>query len=327
MDTPFVDTPLVLPEFRGNIRRNHPFGNHLFVNTKKGHWEIKGRFRKRVVLANVPSFRFSFRGNIRQNHPFGNHPFANPRKKGGTIRQSLAIAVAIYRQEASITWCDLFCQNWPKMITSHDVLQPLKQVLSASRDVIISGHKFGSKLQRVFTLGDACWLPNLQNGKPAWRKNPGKTWKKRENGPRPGGRKMARMEKWTLKWDFGQVLAVVFHIGGHFSATSGMGPFHFLAHLYGIFAPDRFPIRTANCHCDRNQNREKVGSGKTGPVQFKGGLNQGPFALRRLLWEKKTSKKGTGPGQFRTSPKKSHKKSQRKFSRRSLGWGSRVFYR
>ena len=65
--------------FRGNIRRNHPFGNHPFVNTKKGHWEIRGRFRKRVVLANVPSFRFSFRGNIRQNHPFGNHPFANPR--------------------------------------------------------------------------------------------------------------------------------------------------------------------------------------------------------------------------------------------------------
>ena len=29
------------------------------------HWETKGQFRKRVVLANVPSFRFSFRGNIR----------------------------------------------------------------------------------------------------------------------------------------------------------------------------------------------------------------------------------------------------------------------
>ena len=69
------------------------------------HREIKGRFRKRVVLANVPSFRFSFRGNmrtyprsgfrsgqhpnvpsfrfsfrgnIRQNHPFGNHPFMFP---------------------------------------------------------------------------------------------------------------------------------------------------------------------------------------------------------------------------------------------------------
>ena len=44
------------------------------------HWEIKGRFRKRAVLANVPSFRFSFRGNIRRNRPFGNHPFVNTKK-------------------------------------------------------------------------------------------------------------------------------------------------------------------------------------------------------------------------------------------------------
>ena len=47
----------------------------------QSHWEIKGRFRKRVVLANVPSFRFSFRGNIRRNHPFGKHPFANYRQR------------------------------------------------------------------------------------------------------------------------------------------------------------------------------------------------------------------------------------------------------
>ena len=47
----------------------------------------------------------------------------------------------------------------PKMITSHDVLEPLKQVLSASRDVIVPGQTCGSKLQRVFTLGDGCWLP------------------------------------------------------------------------------------------------------------------------------------------------------------------------
>ena len=32
-----------------------------------------------------------------------------------------------------------FAQKTPKSITSHDVLEPLKQVLSASRDVIISG--------------------------------------------------------------------------------------------------------------------------------------------------------------------------------------------
>ena len=69
------------------------------------HWETKGRFRKRAVLANVPSFRFSFwrnmrayprsgfrsgehpnvpsfrfsfRGNIRQNHPFEEPPFCQP---------------------------------------------------------------------------------------------------------------------------------------------------------------------------------------------------------------------------------------------------------
>ena len=46
-----------------------------------------------------------------------------------------------------------------KIITSHDVLQPLKQALWASRDVIISGQICGSKLQRVFTSGDGCWLP------------------------------------------------------------------------------------------------------------------------------------------------------------------------
>ena len=48
----------------------------------------------------------------------------------------------------------------PKIITSHAVLEPLKQVLSAARDVIISGQICGSKLQRVFTLGDGYWLPH-----------------------------------------------------------------------------------------------------------------------------------------------------------------------
>ena len=77
--------------------------------TKVCHWEMKGRFPERVVLAdvpsvrfsfrgnmrmyprsclrsegtmehpNVPSFRFLFRGNIRQNHPFGkDHPLSTP---------------------------------------------------------------------------------------------------------------------------------------------------------------------------------------------------------------------------------------------------------
>ena len=51
-----------------------------------GHWEIKGRFPKRVVLANVPSFRFSFRGNIRRNHPPGNHPPVNTKKAHREIK-------------------------------------------------------------------------------------------------------------------------------------------------------------------------------------------------------------------------------------------------
>ena len=42
----------------------------------------------------------------------------------------------------------------------HDVLEPAKQALLASRDVIISSQNSGSKWQRVFfTLGDGCWLP------------------------------------------------------------------------------------------------------------------------------------------------------------------------
>ena len=47
----------------------------------------------------------------------------------------------------------------PKSISLHDVLEPLKQALSASRDVIISSQICGSNLQKNFTLGDGCWLP------------------------------------------------------------------------------------------------------------------------------------------------------------------------
>ena len=50
----------------------------------------------------------------------------------------------------------------PKHISLHDALEPLKQALLASRDVIISGKIRLSKLQRVFTLGDGCWLPRNQ---------------------------------------------------------------------------------------------------------------------------------------------------------------------
>ena len=47
----------------------------------------------------------------------------------------------------------------PKVISLHDVLEPLKQALWASRNVIISSQICGSNLQKVFTLGDGCWLP------------------------------------------------------------------------------------------------------------------------------------------------------------------------
>ena len=49
----------------------------------------------------------------------------------------------------------------PKIISLHDVLEPLKQVLLASRDVVISSQICGSKFQSFFTLGDGCWLPKL----------------------------------------------------------------------------------------------------------------------------------------------------------------------
>ena len=52
-----------------------------------------------------------------------------------------------------------FGQKMPKIISVHDVLEPLKQALLASRDVIISSQICGSNLQKVFTLGDGCWLP------------------------------------------------------------------------------------------------------------------------------------------------------------------------
>ena len=52
---------------------------------------------------------------------------------------------------------DKICQKLSYRMTS---LRLLKQVLSASRDMIISGQICSSKLQKkVFTLGDGCWLP------------------------------------------------------------------------------------------------------------------------------------------------------------------------
>ena len=52
-----------------------------------------------------------------------------------------------------------FAKQTPELITSRDVLQPLRQALLALRDAAISSQICSSKLQRVFTLGDGCWLP------------------------------------------------------------------------------------------------------------------------------------------------------------------------
>ena len=67
-----------------------------------------------------------------------------------------------HQQEHATRDVIVFGQNLPKnanVITLHDVLEPLKQALLASRDVIISSQFCFSKLQRVFKLGDGCWLP------------------------------------------------------------------------------------------------------------------------------------------------------------------------
>ena len=72
-------------------------------------------------------------------------------------------AVFEIQQDTSITWCDVFrptsAQKLPETITSHDVLEPLKEALLASRDVIISSQNCGSNRRRLFTLSDACCLP------------------------------------------------------------------------------------------------------------------------------------------------------------------------
>ena len=53
----------------------------------------------------------------------------------------------------------ILAKKTPEFISVHDVWEPLKQALLASRDVIISSQICVSKLQRFSTLGDGCWLP------------------------------------------------------------------------------------------------------------------------------------------------------------------------
>ena len=67
------------------------------------------------------------------------------------------------QQETSITWCDLSRpRNTQRKARCDRItwrLEPLREALLASGDVIISSQIWGSELQRVFTLDDGCRLP------------------------------------------------------------------------------------------------------------------------------------------------------------------------
>ena len=52
-----------------------------------------------------------------------------------------------------------FGQKTPEIISVHDVWEPWKQALLASRDVIISSQFAAQSCRGFFTLGDGCWLP------------------------------------------------------------------------------------------------------------------------------------------------------------------------
>ena len=62
-----------------------------------------------------------------------------------------------------VTQCDLSrqqsAQKQPEIVTSHDILEHLREALVASRDVIISSQICSSNHRGFFTLSDGCWLP------------------------------------------------------------------------------------------------------------------------------------------------------------------------
>ena len=66
--------------------------------------EIKGRFRKRVVFAHVPSFRFSFRGNI-LTYPRSGFSF-----RGNTKRTLVPVFVPGEHPPKPPFWKPPFCQ-------------------------------------------------------------------------------------------------------------------------------------------------------------------------------------------------------------------------
>ena len=86
-----------------------------------------------------------------------------PQNCGHEFYGHKAFSEPFNQQDASITWCDFFRPNFgqktPEIISVHDVWEPWKQALLASRDVIISS-QFAAQIWRgFFTLGDGCWLP------------------------------------------------------------------------------------------------------------------------------------------------------------------------
>ena len=76
----------------------------MVIRAMNFHWEIKGRFRKRVVLANVPSFRFSFWGNIRM------YPRSGFRSEGTSECTLVPVFVPGEHPPKPPFWKPSFCQ-------------------------------------------------------------------------------------------------------------------------------------------------------------------------------------------------------------------------
>ena len=153
----------------------------------------------------------------------------------------------------------------PKIISLHDVLEPLKQALLASRDVIISGQICVSKLQRVFTLGDGCWLPIFPSFfRDFWWGSAGAkslvsfgafpclasqaAWYRMENGPKAeNGKELAEKKKWPTARNGGKMAQKQRKKGdlwSFFYFFAILGPFfpHFGPWAIFFFSANSFPF-------------------------------------------------------------------------------------
>ena len=95
-----------VPSFRfsflGNIRRNHPFGNHPFVNTKKGHWEIKGRFLKGWFWRTYPRSGFRSGGTSAKTTLLETTLLGSPDSSQQWLRQCLPQVAAPFKLSCAI---------------------------------------------------------------------------------------------------------------------------------------------------------------------------------------------------------------------------------